>query len=391
MKIREDADRNLRIEIPPARPVDEAEARSVTERTSVLRRLRLSLPRVDRDDAAPRAGRCPPALRALPDGVLITDTSARITDCNSRACEFFGYPCAEIRGRLLTDLLSGADPSLVEALAGALPRAHHAFVSAHGRRKDDSLFPAEMTASALDRDTWCVVVRDITLRRQSEELLRTCYHALNNAGCGIAVLDAAGTLVYANPAAAALWEISSGDEVVGKPLAALWRPSEAIAPLLHALRNGDDGWEGDIEARRSDGEALRIQVAASLDRGAGDEAAGMVVSFMDVTSRQREHEGHLKGEARQAMTASLAAACHHLGQPATVALGNLHLLKLHAGNLSAEGQALLNDVTAAVEKFGDLLRQMNRTAEYKTVDYIGGRPDASAPSNRLLDVNIPEP
>ena len=86
------------------------------------------------------------------------------------------------------------------------------------------------------------------------------------------------------------------------------------------------------------------------------------------------------------MLESLGAACHHLGQPATVLLANLGIMEKR---LTSQDQ-LVNDLVKssieAAETLGDILHRLNTVNEYKTTQYLERTEDEDSPDNRILDI-----
>ena len=111
-------------------------------------------------------------LQSVYDGVLITDAKGRIVDFNSRAMDFFMCDEGELFGTLIVDLISGADSSLLAAIRRNLQDHKYTLIEARCRRRDRSMFPAEIAANKIDLDEegqLCFLVRDISARKKAQE------------------------------------------------------------------------------------------------------------------------------------------------------------------------------------------------------------------------------
>src|SRR5438093_792910 len=104
----------------------------------------------------------------------------------------------------------------------------------------------------------------------------------------VAATDVDGIVTRWNRQAEALFGWSP-DEAVGRDLAALLFSAEgddASAPFAERLRTGQS-WEGDWEARRSDGTTVLVHVAASPLHDEGGAPLGVVAAWFDIRDRKR--------------------------------------------------------------------------------------------------------
>jgi PAS domain S-box-containing protein len=118
-------------------------------------------------------------LESAPDAIVIVDTSGTIVLVNTQTERLFGYPRAELLGQsvdvLVPDRFRGshgahrtqfvADPNVREMGAG---------LALHGRRRDGSEFPVEISLSPLDTEDGTLIsssIRDISERRRVERAL----------------------------------------------------------------------------------------------------------------------------------------------------------------------------------------------------------------------------
>jgi PAS domain S-box-containing protein len=326
-------------------------------------------------------------LGSIYDGVAICDLDGIIIDANERLLSFVGYAKSELITRSIRDLLSGANKDLMTDIKSAMSQNRHVLINAYAQRKNGSLFPVEISTNELQLDNSCLCFffRDITVRRQSEDLLRTGYNAISNCLSGIMVADPMGVIVYTNPSAAKLWGCVDEAALKGRRVLDLWDDPTMAQHMMNMIMDSDQEWSGDLVAKRMDGGKVALHVAAACNLDSDNEATGMVFSFIDITDRLRADAAVRDAQAREAMLASLAAACHHLGQPATVLLTSLGMLKEQ--NLKADEESVMLYKTAheAAMKLTDILRKLGKTNEYRTTNYLLNR-DANAPHNKMLDI-----
>ena len=114
-------------------------------------------------------------LQSIYDAVLITDWEGHLLDGNSRSTEFLQYEVRELREKAIGDIIYGFDEAILQKICDNLDHDQFTLIEeAYCRRKDQSLFPAEIATNKLhlgDEKHICFFVRDITRRKQDEELL----------------------------------------------------------------------------------------------------------------------------------------------------------------------------------------------------------------------------
>ncbi len=86
-----------------------------------------------------------------------------------------------------------------------------------------------------------------------------------------------------------------------------------------------------------------------------------------VATIQNQHEELVQAEQQRVMLESLGAACHHLGQPATVICSYLQMLKRE--QLSESTQNRLDHCLESAKAIEGILRRLQQANEYRTEPY----------------------
>ncbi len=364
----------------PARPVDDKNSRIV-----------VNTPAPAESVAVGRSGEQAPAhelLDAIYDAAVITDAVGSVVEFNGRALEFLGMSAASLMGTSISDIISGADAELIKTLRSNLVSERFTLIQAFCLRLDESYFPAEIAVSRLrEGERLCFFIRDITIRRQAEEMLRTEHNALQNAGTGIVITNLSYHFEYANPAFAGMVAATS-EALLGEDLRAMLQNSPLFNEMEEAVMEQGMTWKGELGLLTTEGTPIVCQVAAACNRNSDGEVVGLVLSFVDLSDRKRAESAGREAEKQRVMLESLGAACHHLGQPATVLTANLSIIK---GRIDTSDQLVIDLVGSSIEsceRLADILHQLNTVNEYRTTSYLGDTGGEDDGSDRILDIDL---
>jgi PAS domain S-box-containing protein len=329
-------------------------------------------------------------LQNIYDAALVSDVSGRVVDANIRAVDHFLFSKEELRELSVFDVISGLDPAQMQTVVETLENERYVLItSAYCLRKGGTYFIAEISVTKLQLGTLhlCFFIRDITLRKQQEDMLLTEHNAIQNAGNGIAVSDIQGSLEYFNPALMQMWGYTDLAELAGHDVRALFADAAAVVGLMAAVQGEQQGWVGELKARRRDGSEFDVQVSGACNKDSEGEPVGMVFSFVDISDRKRADSAVREAERNRVMLESLGAACHHLGQPATVLLANMGIMQKRVTSEDPLVHELMQASIDAVETLGKILHKLNTVNEYKTTAYLEPSPDGSDPDgSRIIEI-----
>jgi len=272
-----------------------------------------------------------------PDGMLVCDHTGTLVLVNAEAERMFGYDRGELLGKVIDDLV----PDHVRPRHGKLMASYTAHpkirligqtaLELHGRRKDGSEFPVEISLSPYTSDRGLLViggVRDISERKQLEaEIKLASSHlvsAIEAVQDAFTMIDDAGRVIRANSSARQLL----GDAIIGMRFDDVMRtaidggtfdPGDDTRELLY------ERWfayhhapAGTFELRTSSGRYLR-----ATDRRTDD--GGMVSTIADVTDLLEARK--LAEAASAAKSEFLSSMSHELRTPLNAILGFAQLLE----------------------------------------------------------------
>jgi len=223
------------------------------------------------------------------NGIHVVDpATARFLDVNECVCRDLGYTRDEMLALTVFDVVVGLDWSEYHAQVERLRKAGHAHLEAPHRRKDGTVFLAEVNLSfaSLDRDYLVVITRDITERQQaaaalkeSEERLRLLAEA---AFVGICISEN-GRVCDINNQFLKMFGYER-DELIGKAVLELVAP-ESRQKVMEAISGGREvAYE--CQVLRKDGTFFYTEIRAKTVQVGGKMLRMSALS--DITGRKRE-------------------------------------------------------------------------------------------------------
>lgn len=117
-------------------------------------------------------GRYQKLFEYAPYGIVIADQQSNYTDANPCICRMLGYSRSELIGMHARDIVAETEINNIEpALAQIKSTADYLRVWRF-RRRDGSVFDAEVSVTVLPDDHLLAIIKDITQRKLAEEELR---------------------------------------------------------------------------------------------------------------------------------------------------------------------------------------------------------------------------
>jgi PAS domain S-box-containing protein len=246
-------------------------------------------------------------LESAPDAVIIVDSERRIVLVNHRTEKLFGFERDELLGRPVEALLP-------EGVHAARPETHPrgGGIELSGRRKDGSVFPVDISLSAIDTESGPLLtafVRDVSERRQAELAMRQLAAIVESSGVAIIGKNLEGTILSWNRAAERIYGYSA-DEMIGRSISTLLPPgsSDEFPGLLELLERGKEIEQIETRRIRKDGTVIDVSLSFSAVRDANGALVGTSTIARDITIQKAQAELEREHAQRRVLLAHLVAA-----------------------------------------------------------------------------------
>ena len=230
-----------------------------------------------------------------PDAIVTFDSRGKLGTLNPGAEELFLYSSDEAKGHEIGELLNDSSLIVSEAASGgAIPRNREV----EGRRRDGTVFPAELTVSRVELADGVLLtafIHDVSGRRQAEEALRKSEEryalAAKAANDGLWDWDLESDTIYFG----LRWKTMLGfeeDEIGDQPSEWLERihPSDRPAfdqALSDHLAGRTASFEAEYRIRDRAGEDRWMLVRGVAVTGASGKAFRIAGSQSEITDRKK--------------------------------------------------------------------------------------------------------
>lgn len=317
----------------------------------------------------------PGSLRALAaehgvDVVVLYSTSGRCVYLGAGAGHVLGYERREWLGKTACDIVHPDDQEAFFTRLGTSSSGGGPVQAiARARRADGEYAWVEVTAQrvehAVEGELVHAAVRDVTQRRRAEDALRWLSRQtkliLDTAAEGIFGLDTLGIVTFANPAAAAVIG-RTVDQMVGHPYRAFVTSGGggsvggAVDAIAATLREGRDCGPTRAEFLRPDGGVVQVEYTCSSARQHG-HVVGAVITFRDISERQRAEEAIRRTEWASAVGQTVQAFRHEINNPLSALLAGVQLLEM-GGNTPEEEREMVSAVGTHARRIRDAVRRL---------------------------------
>ncbi len=314
----------------------------------------------------------------IPQGVVIQDENLRIADCNPAAVRILGRSREELLG--LSSLASdwrclhedgrefpGETHPVARALRSGEPTETTVMGVFNPQTKAYVWISVDAVPLVTDEDGHPRGVfssfTDITERkrievqlRQSQQLQRELFEAIETSFLAYDVVDATGRFVYANPAYLKLWGYGSGDEVIGtSPVSHCDDPNmpQRIITTVQARGGGDF----EFKARRKDGTTFDCHMQVAIHRRS--DGSEVYHGFSeDVTESRMLQQALIHSQKLEVVGRLTGGIAHDFNNILGSVLGFAELARLRNAAQDEKMAGYLEQIETAGLRARDLVRQL---------------------------------
>lgn len=312
-----------------------------------------------------------------PDGIVISDRESFYIDANQSMCRMLGLTRDEMIGSQASDFVIPSELPYIEPALHAIKTQASYHREWRLRRKDGLVIDAEVLATEMPDGNLLGMIRDITLRKQSESALRESeerYRQLVDQSPYAIGVHQNGKIVMANRASLVLFGATQPSDLIGRPIIELVHPDswKQAQDRMRRMFAGELGlYPSEDRYLRLDGSVFDVEVSATPF--VFNRRPAIQVIALDISKRKLA-EGELRLSRTQLKTVSrrvlevqeaerrrVAVELHdELGQALTAIKINLFARDILRGQsleeLNTENLRIVEDALQQVRRMALTLR-----------------------------------
>jgi len=309
-------------------------------------------------------------FEAVPDAMVAVDHHGVIVQVNSQTERLFGYTQGELVGQsveMLVPMGQREAHNHHRARFQQQPemRRMGAQLDLHGRRKDGSEFPVEISLSPVPTESGMLVlsaIRDITDRKRIEQELHKAHAELaaskdrelresqdrlalivDSSQDAIIAKTLEGTITHWNKGAEHIYGYTA-EEVIGKPISML-APDERrdeTMEILAKIRQGSRVDHFETTRVRKDGKHLNVSISVSPIQDATGQIIGASVIARDVTGQKRSEELLRQAQKMEAVGRLAGGVAHDFNNVLGIITACCELLRSHLSRTASRNTSTIS-------------------------------------------------
>jgi PAS domain S-box-containing protein len=300
-----------------------------------------------------------------PDGILIADSKSYYLDANPSICRTLGYNRDELIGLHASDIVTPAEIQNIGPALDAINANSHYSREWQFRRKDGSVFAAEVIATLMPDGNLMGMIRDITDRKRAEETQVKLAAIVESSDDAIIGKTLDGFITTWNSGAEQIFGYTAG-EAVGR-LISLLIPQDRLheeMKIQARLGRGDRIEHFETVRIAKDGRAIDVSLTMSPIRNSAGKIVGVSKILRDITARKRVEES-LARQTEELTRSNLElerfayVASHDLQEPMRTIQSFAQLLHRNCReNLKGDSAEYLRFIIGGVERMKSLINDL---------------------------------
>jgi PAS domain S-box-containing protein len=233
-------------------------------------------------------GRYRTLFEYAPDGILIADSTSRYLDANASMCRMLGYTREELIGLGAADIVTVAEiPHIGQALDVIKTKTGYRR-EWQFRRKDGSVFDADVIATEMPDGHLLGMVRDIIEKKRAETAILQLANIVTYSDDAIIGKDLHSIVTSWNAGAEKIFGYTAA-EMIGRPIMRIIpadrQPEEDL--IMGRIKRGESVEHFETQRVAKDGRVIEVSVTVSPIKGPAGVVTGASKIVRDITERMQ--------------------------------------------------------------------------------------------------------
>jgi PAS domain S-box-containing protein len=300
-------------------------------------------------------GRYRTLFEYAPVGIIIATPERNCLDANARICQMLGYTHQEMLGRQDTDVLAEQEsPHIISALDELHGKQDHQR-EWQFRRKDGSMFYAEVIATQMPDANILAMVHDISDRKRAAEQISEQAAFLDKARDAILARDLEGNIVFWNNSAERMYGWTR-QEVIGRNAGDLFHrdPKEFQELNARVIRLGE--WQGELPHFTKHKGELTIEARWTLIRDNAGKPKSVLAINTDITEKKKTEAQVMRAQRMESIGTLAGGIAHDLNNILAPIMMSIDILKDLAKDPESTG--ILETIEISARRGAEIVRQV---------------------------------
>ncbi|MFQ4136561.1 PAS domain S-box protein [Nodosilinea sp. PGN35] len=225
-------------------------------------------------------------------GIVLADAQSYYIDANPAACEMLGYSRDELVGLHASAIVVQAEAAQIGSVLDELQGRSNLCREGQFRRKDGTVFAAEVVTTTMPDGTLLGLIRDLSDRAAAQTYRDRMAAIVESTSDAIITTDLRGIVTSWNAGAEAIYGYTAA-EMLGTPVARLYPPDklEEATLILETVQRGDRIGRLETQRHTKTGQLIYVAIAASPLKDSRGTILGTSAIVRDITAlKQRDRE-----------------------------------------------------------------------------------------------------
>jgi two-component system cell cycle sensor histidine kinase/response regulator CckA len=290
-----------------------------------------------------------------PDGIVIADPEGVYIDGNASMCRMLGYTRDQLIGCTASDIVAQSEFPQIEV---ALNDINSVFIHHREwqfRRRDDSLFPAEVVVTVMPDHNLLGMIRDISERKRDETQILEQATFLDKAQDAIFVRDLEGKMLFWNKGAERMYGWTR-PEVIGRNVDDLLyvHPMKLNDCYQETINRGD--WHGELQHSTKTGVELIIESRWTLIRDDAGQPKSVLAINTDITEKKKIEAQYMRAQRMESIGTLAGGIAHDLNNILAPIMMSIDILQETATDPQAK--MILETIEISAKRGSDIVRQV---------------------------------
>jgi PAS domain S-box-containing protein len=290
-----------------------------------------------------------------PDGIVIANSESYYLDGNASICRMLGYTRDELIGLHASNIVVESEiPQIAPALNAIQAKTdyHRAW---QFRRKDGSIFTADVIATLMPDGNLMAMIRDITEKKRAEEQIAEQAAFMDKAQDAILVRDLEGKILFWNKGAERMYGWMR-QEVLGRNIGGLLYSDPNKFVEVNGLTISQGEWHGELQHQTKDRGAITIEARWTLIRDNEGRPKSVLAINTDITERKKIEAQFMRAQRMESIGTLAGGIAHDLNNILAPIMMSIDILKTLSNNPQAG--KILETIEISARRGADIVRQV---------------------------------